>query len=129
MDKKRKKDRDKATLASVKIEMAEPRMAKSAKIAELNLGTTRIPEEPSTTILGVVGKIIPSLGQSQPEKAHIVVDGADHGYRDLRIRNAFTDQNGDDVGLEKGARVKITVTAKSDPSIIELAETSTGHRD
>jgi hypothetical protein len=44
-----KKESGDATLARVKKEMAMPRMAKSARIAELNLDTARIPEQPNTT--------------------------------------------------------------------------------
>jgi hypothetical protein len=61
---------------------------------------------------GTVDKIIPSLGPSQPEKAQIAVEGADHRYRDLRIKNTLTDENGDDVRLKKGADVEITITAE-----------------
>ena len=93
--------------------MAKPRMARSARIAELNLDTTRIPEQPSATMPGTVDKIIPSPRPSQPEKAQIAVDGADHRYRDLRIENTLTDENGDDVKLKKGAHVEVTVTAET----------------
>jgi hypothetical protein len=60
LHQKGKKERGDATLARVKKEMAKPRMAKSARRAELNLDTARIPEQPSTTISGTDGKIIPS---------------------------------------------------------------------
>jgi len=93
-------------------EMAKPRMARSARIAELNLDTARIPEQPSGTMAGIV-KIIPSTRPSQPEKAQIAVDGADHRYRELRIENTLTDENGDDVRLKNGAHVKVTITAKN----------------
>jgi len=73
----------------------------------------RIPERPSTTMSGTVDKIIPSLPPSQPEKAQIAVEGAPRGYRGLRIENALTDENGEDVRLEKGAHVEVTVTAKT----------------
>jgi hypothetical protein len=109
--KKGKKQSANAIRASVKKEMAKPRMAKSARIAELNLDTARIPEHPSTTLPGMVHKIILSPRLTQPEKAQIVVDGADHRYRDLRIENTFTDENGEDVRLKKGAHVEVTVTA------------------
>lgn len=46
----------------------------------------------------------------QPEKAQITVGGADHLYRDLRIENTLLDEHGDEVKLEKGARVEITVS-------------------
>jgi hypothetical protein len=61
---------------------------------------------------GTVDKIIPSPGPSQPEKAEIAVEGADHGYRDLRIENALTNEHGEDVKLKKGAHVEVTVAAQ-----------------
>jgi hypothetical protein len=111
--KKRKTQRDNATRASVMKEMAKPRVARSARIAELNLDIARIPEQPSTTMPGTVAKIIPSSGPSQPEKAQIAIDEVDQRYRTLRIENTLTDEHGDDVKLRKGAHVDVTVTAKS----------------
>jgi hypothetical protein len=110
MKRTRKKIVD-ATTAGVKKELAKPRMSKSARIAELKLDVTRIPEQPSTTMSGTVDKIISSRRPRQPEKAQIV-DGADHRHRDLRIENTLTDENGDDARLKKGAHVEVTVTAK-----------------
>jgi hypothetical protein len=101
-----------AIRAKVRKEMAKPRMARSAKIAELNLDSTRIPEQPSVTMPGTVNKIIPSPRPSKPEKAQVAVDGADRRYRNLRIENALIDEHGDDVKLKKGARVEVTVAAK-----------------
>jgi hypothetical protein len=40
-----KKESDSATRASIKEEMAKPRMAKSARTAELNLDTERVPDQ------------------------------------------------------------------------------------
>jgi hypothetical protein len=113
LHKKGKKESGNSTRASVKKEMAKPRMARSARIAELNLDTARIPEQPSVAMPGTVDKIIPPLRPSQPEKAQIAVDGADHRYRDLRIENTLTDEHGDDVKLKKGAHVEVTVKAES----------------
>ena len=104
--------------------MAKPRMARSARVAELNLDTTRVPEQPSTTMPGTVNKIIPSPGPNQPEKAQIAVHGADHGHRDLRIENALTDEHGDDVRLKKGAQVELTVTAERKSSTAAINEDS-----
>lgn len=93
--------------------MAKPRMARSARIAELNnIDNARIPEQPSVTMPGTVDKIIPSPRLNQPEKAQIAVDGADRGYRALRIENTLIDEHGDDVSLKKGAHVEVTVTAQ-----------------
>jgi uncharacterized protein YfaS (alpha-2-macroglobulin family) len=113
LSKKAKKQRGDATRASVKKEMAKPRMARSARIAELKLDAARIPERPSTTMSGTVGKIISSPRPSQPEQANIIVDVPDKRYRDLRIENKLTDEHGDDVTLKKGAHVEVTLTTKN----------------
>ena len=110
--KKIQKEHDDAAYAGIKKEMAKPRMARSARIAELNLETTRISERPSTTLPGTVDRIIPSSRRSIPEKARIAVDGSNRRNQDLRIENTLTDENGDDVKLKKGARVDVTVTAR-----------------
>jgi hypothetical protein len=112
--KKSKKELRNATRADVKKEMAKPPMARSARIAELNLDTARNIEQPSTTMAGTVKKIIPSPRTNLPEKAQIAVAGGSRPYRDLRIENTLTDEHGDDVRLKKGAHVEITVTANHD---------------
>jgi hypothetical protein len=111
--KKRKKEHVNATHASVKKEMAKPRMARSARIMELNLNIARIPEQPSTTMPGTVNKIIPSPRPNQPERAQIAVEGSDHRHQGLRIENTLTDEHGADVKLKKGAHVEVTVTAET----------------
>ena len=111
-NKNHRKKRDDPTLNDLAKEMAKPRIARSARIAELNLDTTRIVEQPTTTVPGTVDKIIPSSRPSQPEKAQIAVDGAHKPHRDLRIENALIDEHGDDVKLKKGARVEVTVAAE-----------------
>ena len=113
--KKAKKELSNATRASVKREMAKPRITRSARIAELDLDTARIPEQPSITMSGTVDKIIPSPQPSQPEQANIIVDVPDKRYRNLRIENTLTDEHGDDVSLKKGAQVDVTLTSK-DPN-------------
>ena len=107
-----KKESDSATRASIKKEMAKPRMAKSARTAELNLDTERVPGQTRTTLPGTVNKIIASLRTTQPEKTQIAVAGGDHQPRDLRIENTLADGNGNEVRLKKGTRVEVTVTAK-----------------
>ena len=111
--KKARKAPGNATRNSVQKEMAKPRISRSARIAQLNLDTSRIPEPPSTTMPATVDKIIPSLRADQPERAQIAVTGADRPYRNLRIKNTLTDEHGDDVKLKKGAHVAVTVTSES----------------
>ena len=92
--------------------MAKPRMARSARIAELMLDTARIPDQPSATMPATVNKIIPRSPPRRAEKAQIDVDGAEHRYRKLRIENKLIDEHGDDVSLKKGDRVEITIRAE-----------------
>jgi hypothetical protein len=112
MKKKTKEELAETTRADVRKEMAKPRMARSARIAELNRDAARNPEQPSTTVPGTVEKIIPSPVANQPEKAQIAVNGAVRPYRDLRIENTLIDEHGNDVRLKKGACVEVTVTTK-----------------
>jgi len=122
--KKSKKELSDSTRASVKKEMARPRMAKSARIAERNLDMARVPERPSTTMPGTVDKIIASPRLSQPEKAQIAVGRADRRYGDLRIENSLTDENGDDVRLKKGAHVDVAVAAERKTSAAKIMKES-----
>lgn len=68
-------------------------------------------EKPSVTLPGKVEKIIESARPSEPEKAQISVDGADTLYKEIRIENSLTDENGEEVRLKKGAEVDVTVEA------------------
>lgn len=112
MTKKRdRKERSNGLPASIVRELANPRMARSARIAELNQNTTRAPVPPSMTMPGTVDKIISPSHLGQPEKVQVGIDGADPGYRDLRIENILIDEHGDDVTLEIGSPVEVTVTA------------------
>ena len=81
---------------------------------ELNPSTPPIPEKQSTTMSGTVDKIIPAPHPGLPEKAQISIEGADHLYRELRIENKLSDENGEDVKLQKGAHVEISVTKVDD---------------
>jgi hypothetical protein len=109
--KKTKKQHDVEMRAELEKELAKPRMAKSARRTELSLDLARIVERPSTTLPGTVDEIIPSPGRKKAEKAQVGVEGADRGYRDVRIENSLTDEHGDEVRLKKGAHVEVTVTA------------------
>jgi hypothetical protein len=70
-----------------------------------------MPEKSSVTMPGTVEKIIPPVHPSGPEKAQIALEGADELYREIRIENSLTDENGDEVRLKRGAEVEITVEA------------------
>jgi hypothetical protein len=68
-------------------------------------------ENASVTLPGRVDKIIHSEETSDPEKAQISIEGADDLYREVRIENTLTDENGHEVRLKKGAEVEVTVEA------------------
>lgn len=111
---KNKSDKNGA-LASLKSELALPRIAKSAKIAQLNLDITRTPEPPSISMSGTVEKIIAEQSPSQPEKADISIEEAHQPSQSLCVENTLTDENGDEVRLKRGAHVDITVTDQTKP--------------
>ena len=69
-------------------------------------------ENPSTTLLGTVERIIRPRVTSEPEKVQIAVQGADHLYKEIRIDNVLTDAGGNEVHLKPGAKVEVTVEAE-----------------
>jgi hypothetical protein len=67
----------------------------------------------STTLPGKVEKVIhPHPGSGEPEKAQITVEGADHLYREIRVPNSLTDENGKKVKLKPGAEVEVKIEAE-----------------
>jgi hypothetical protein len=68
-------------------------------------------ENPSTTLPATVEKIIKPVVPGDPEKAQIAIEGADHLYREIRIENTLTDENGEKVRLKQGAELEVTVEA------------------
>ncbi len=68
-------------------------------------------ENPSITMIGTVEKIIKPRVPSEPERAQIAVEGADHLYKELRIENTLTDARGNEVQLKVGAKLELTVEA------------------
>jgi uncharacterized protein YfaS (alpha-2-macroglobulin family) len=69
-------------------------------------------EKASTTLPGTVEQIIRSPLPSEPDKAEIAVEGADDLYKEIRIENTLTDEDGNEVSLKKGARVEVTIEAE-----------------
>jgi hypothetical protein len=76
-------------------------------------------EKASTTLPAVVEKIIKSPSPSVPEKAQITVEGADHLYRELRIENTLTDENGDKVRMKQGAEIEVTIAAEPEATVAQ----------
>lgn len=76
-------------------------------------------DKPSTTLPGVVEKVIKSPYPTEPEKAQITVETADHLYKEIRIENSLKDANGNDVALKQGAKVEVTVEAEPKDTIVK----------
>jgi hypothetical protein len=115
---KRKKKPGTEVLVRVRKEMALPRMSKSARIAVLESDTARVSQKPRTLIPGTVDKIVQSRTPRLREMAQISIDGEPR-YRQLRVENSLTDEHGDEVKLEKGGHVEVTVTGESKRKLIE----------
>jgi len=71
-----------------------------------------MPEKSSVTLPGTVEKIIKPWDPSEPEKSHITIQkGATPLYKDIRIENTLTDEDGKDVKLKEGAKVEVAIEA------------------
>jgi hypothetical protein len=62
---------------------------------------------------GRVQRVIKPVA-NEPEKAEIEVDEAEDLYREIRIENVVTDENGEQARLKPGAKVDVVVEADSD---------------
>jgi hypothetical protein len=71
-------------------------------------------EKPSVTLPGKVDKVI--SGHGEPEKAEISVEGADPLYQEIRIENALTNANGNEVRLKQNEEVHVTIEAEKEAS-------------
>jgi hypothetical protein len=76
-------------------------------------------DKPSTTLPAVVEKVIKSPYPTEPEKAQIAVETADHLYKEIRIENSLKDANGNDVALKEGAKVEVTVEAEPEDTVVK----------
>lgn len=90
-------------------------------------------ENPSTTMPGTVERIIKPVSPQEPEKAQIAIEGADHLYREIRIENTLTDENGKKVQLKLGAEVEVKVEAPADATVpaenAKIGSANDNHRD
>jgi hypothetical protein len=71
-------------------------------------------EKPSTVRPGTVQKIIRPTVPGEPEKAEIAVEGADDLYKEIRIENKLTREDGREVTLKRGAQVDVIIEADSE---------------
>jgi hypothetical protein len=50
------------------------------------------------------------------EKAEITIEEADDLYREIRVENVLTDENGDKAPLKPGDELDIVLEAETDPT-------------
>jgi hypothetical protein len=68
----------------------------------------------STKLPGTVERVIkPHPSSTEPEKAQIAVEGADHLYRELRVPNKLTDEDGHPVKLKEGTEVEVKIESET----------------
>ena len=75
-------------------------------------------KKPNITLPAKVEKIIPA--NYEPEKAQIAIASADLLYREIRVENALSDEQGEKVKLKAGDEVDVTIEA--DPQAISNHE-------
>jgi hypothetical protein len=68
----------------------------------------------SVILPGTVDRIIKPPARGEHERVQIGVEGADHIYKDIRIENTLTDDLGQKVRLEPGAKVQVTIASEPD---------------
>ena len=78
-------------------------------------------ERASVTLDGKVEEIIQRT-PSQPEKAQIGIEKAEPLYDEIRIENALTGPNGEEVRLKDGVPVEVTVEADAKDTVPPRAE-------
>ena len=74
-------------------------------------------EKPSVTLPGTVEKIMPFL-PGEPERAQILIEGADHSYQEIRIENTLIDENNEEVQLKPGVKVQVKVRSRPQATIV-----------
>lgn len=84
-------------------------------------------EKAAVTLPGIVERIIKPIFPTDPEKAQIALEGADHLYREIRVENRLQDADGKEVALKPGAEVAVTIEA--DPHATKPAEGSASAPD
>jgi protocatechuate 3,4-dioxygenase beta subunit len=83
-------------------------------------------EKPSVTLPATVEKVIKPLVPSEPEKAQITVHDAEDLYKEIRVENTLTDEEGNPVKLKPGAKVEVTIEA--DPKDTTPARPEPSHQ-
>jgi len=63
---------------------------------------------------GKVQKLVKPIDPRETEKAEITIEEAEELYREIRVENVLTDENGEKVRLKPGAEVDVVLEADTD---------------
>ena len=70
------------------------------------------PTKKRKKLRGTVEQVIKPIVSTDPEKAQINIEQADDLYRELRVENTLTDDEGKGARLEKGEEVELILEAE-----------------
>ena len=59
-------------------------------------------------------KLVKPIDPRETEKAEITIEEAEELYREIRVENVLTDENGEKVRLKPGAEVDVVLEADTD---------------
>ncbi len=65
-------------------------------------------------LLGKVQKVVKPIGPGEVEKAEISIEEADELYREIRVENVVTGEDGEKARLKPGAEVNVVLEADTD---------------
>jgi predicted DNA-binding antitoxin AbrB/MazE fold protein len=100
--------------------MASPATCDSDKSIAPFQGGPAMRKKKRKKLHGTVLKVLKPIVPKEPEKAEISVHEADDLYREIRIENVLTDENGEKVRLKPGAEVDVVLEADTDATTKKL---------
>ena len=68
----------------------------------------------SKILRGRVEKVLKPILPKEHEKAEITIEGADDLYREIRVENLLTDEDGEKARLKPGDELDIVLEAETD---------------
>lgn len=114
------KDRQRfeALLADLYKLVDQKRLRFSASVSAPPFHSTR----PWKRVSGTAQRIVTDVYQTRGQEVEIVIEGAEHLFREIRIENTFTDAGGKAVALKRGARVDLTFEADAQDTVKKTAD-------
>ena len=58
-----------------------------------------------------MGFLLSAQSQGFQRAVPVAIKGSDHSHKEIRIENSLTDKSGQEIQIENGARVELTIKA------------------